>query len=99
MEDTKNETQNKTSNFDNVNGTEAVCVKEQTGGLVQGHAVLIIGWDDNYSKENFAEGIHKPDNNGAYICLNSYGKDYGKNGTFYVSYEDIFIESAPSGRP
>ncbi len=36
------------------------------------HAVTIIGWDDEYSKDNFNEA-HKPTNNGAWIVKNSYG--------------------------
>lgn len=36
------------------------------------HEVLIIGWDDNYSKENFNEK-HRPNNNGAWIIKNSWG--------------------------
>ena len=36
------------------------------------HEVLIIGWDDNYSKNNFTEN-HRPQNNGAWIAKNSWG--------------------------
>ena len=36
------------------------------------HAVVIIGWDDNYSRDNFNEA-HKPKNNGAWIVKNSWG--------------------------
>ena len=53
------------------------------------HAVTIIGWDDNYPKENFAT---EPKNDGAYICLNSYGEDEYDNGYIYVSYDDILVE-------
>ena len=35
----------------------------------QNHTVTIIGWDDNYPKENFN---FKPDNNGAWLVKNSY---------------------------
>ena len=55
------------------------------------HAFSIIGWDDNYSKDNFAEG-HKPSTDGAYIILNSYGISAFNNGILYVSYEDKYIE-------
>ena len=37
------------------------------------HAVSIIGWDDNYSVDNFAEGA-KPSSNGAWIIRNSWGE-------------------------
>ena len=36
------------------------------------HAVCIIGWDDNYSKDNFNTN-YKPQNNGAWIVKNSWG--------------------------
>ena len=55
------------------------------------HIVSIIGWDDNYSKENFNEA-NQPENDGAYIVLNSWGKEFGNGGLFYVSYEDYYIE-------
>lgn len=47
--------------------------KEMTkkDGVYVNHAVSIIGWDDNYSKDNFST---KPKNNGAWIIRNSYGK-------------------------
>lgn len=54
------------------------------------HAITIIGWDDNYPKENFPEWI-RPEENGAYIALNSWGEEFGDNGVFYISYEDILV--------
>ncbi len=60
------------------------------------HAVTIVGWDDTFSKDNFAEG-HKPSKDGAYIVLNSYGKEFGNNGYFYVSYDDFAIEQTTLG--
>ena len=54
------------------------------------HAVTIVGWDDNFSKTNFVQG-KQPKNNGAWIALNSYGKKFGNNGYFYISYEDKSI--------
>ena len=58
------------------------------------HTVSIIGWDDNYDKNNFK---NVPEENGAYIVLNSWGKEFGENGVYYVSYEDSFIETELSG--
>lgn len=52
------------------------------------HDVVIVGWDDNYSKDNFTI---KPEKDGAFICKNSWGKDFGKDGYFYVSYYDACI--------
>ena len=58
------------------------------------HSVTIIGWDDNFSKDNF---INKPSIDGAYIVLNSWGDEWGDNGVYYISYEDFLVESAMRG--
>ena len=42
-----------------------------------GHTVCIVGWDDDYPKENFNEG-HQPPENGAWLCRNSWGSDYNE---------------------
>ena len=52
------------------------------------HEVVIIGWDDNYSKENFSVPL---EGDGAFICQNSWGSNFGENGIFYVSYYDTNI--------
>ena len=49
------------------------------------HEVLIIGWDDEYSKDNFAVA---PEGDGAWICKNSWGTVTSINGCFYLSYYD-----------
>ena len=49
------------------------------------HAVLIVGWDDNYAASNFAT---RPAGNGAFIVRNSWGTSWGSSGYFYVSYYD-----------
>lgn len=64
----------------------------------EGHAVVIIGWDDNYSKDNFTSPSgKKPTKDGAYIILNSWGTYFGENGFGYISYEDYFVHSDLSG--
>ena len=52
------------------------------------HDVVIIGWDDNYSKDNFSV---VPEGDGAFICANSWGGEFGEEGYFYVSYYDANI--------
>lgn len=52
------------------------------------HDIVIIGWDDNYPKENFNM---KLEGNGAFICRNSWGSTFGNNGNFYISYYDSNI--------
>ena len=52
------------------------------------HEVVIIGWDDNYSKDNFSIPL---EGDGAFICQNSWGESFGDDGVFYVSYYDTNI--------
>ena len=60
--------------------------------ITRDHAITIVGWDDNYSKENF-NLAHRPTTDGAYIVLNSYGPESFDKGYMYVSYEDVLIET------
>lgn len=60
------------------------------------HAVTIVGWDDNYSKENFT-GKSKPTKDGAYLVLNSYSDEAFDDGYIYISYDDIWIETTLYG--
>ena len=50
------------------------------------HATTIIGWDDNYSRDNF--GSVKPESNGAWLIQDSQGSDIGDNGCYWISYEE-----------
>ena len=62
------------------------CYNNKTGALYCdddtkyqiNHSVLIVGWDDNYSKDNFIES-KKPQNNGAWIIKNSWGTEQRYN--------------------
>lgn len=58
------------------------------GDEVPNHDVVVVGWDDNYPKENFTK---MPDGDGAFICKNSWGDEFGDDGYFYVSYYDTNI--------
>ena len=75
-------------------GDRAQFYREDTGALFYdgareaNHDVVIIGWDDAYPKENFST---QPSNDGAFLCMNSWGKEFGNEGCFYVSYEDSQI--------
>ena len=58
------------------------------------HRIMIVGWDDNFSKDNFYEGC-KPDRDGAWLVRNSWGlDDYGNRGYFWLSYYDCGLLSS-----
>ena len=52
------------------------------------HEVVIIGWDDDYPGENFSVDVP---GDGAFLCANSWGTEFGEDGFFYVSYYDTTI--------
>ncbi len=53
------------------------------------HSILIVGWDDTYSKSNFS-ALHRPSSDGAWLIKNSWGTD---KPYIWVSYEDICIQN------
>ncbi len=59
------------------------------------HAVVVVGWDDNYPKENCTFDGYTPQNNGAWLIKNSWGVNSGIDGYMWVSYEDNFITKSP----
>ncbi len=59
-------------------------------GSQSDHAVSIIGWDDSYKASSWK-------NSGAWIAMNSWGDDWGNNGIFYISYDDILANEAMYG--
>lgn len=56
-----------------------------------GHAVMVVGWDDDYSTDNFVDG-NKPDNRGAWLVRNSWGEN--NFGYFWMSYETNSLTDA-----
>ncbi|WP_407453907.1 C1 family peptidase, partial [Methanobrevibacter sp.] len=68
------------------------------GNSASNHLVVIVGWDDNYSKTKFKRN-NRPEGNGAFICKNSWGThdssgyEIGEDGYFYISYYDPYIAS------
>ena len=63
--------------------------------LKSNHAVTIVGWDDNFSAENWPEG-HRPPADGVWIVKNSWGDDWGTDGYFLLSYYDMTLNGIGS---
>lgn len=62
--------------------------KDENGAAPRAnHAITLVGWDDSYPKESFAED-NRPESDGAWIVRNSWGSDWGDEGCYYVSYEE-----------
>ncbi|MDD6065316.1 MAG: lectin like domain-containing protein [Firmicutes bacterium] len=61
--------------------------------LTTNHQIVLVGWDDTYSINNFTAGNRRPDSAGAWIAKNSYGTEFGNNGFFYISYQDLSLNN------
>ena len=58
------------------------------------HAVMLVGWDDNFSRDNF---LIKPEGAGAWLVRNSWGQNrYSHSGYFWLSYYDSSFRSSGS---
>lgn len=70
----------------------AYYMPESYSGSYIGHAIEVVGWDDNYSKDTFEKAnVEKPKNNGAWLVKNSWGNYNSLGGYFWISYEDKHI--------
>jgi C1A family cysteine protease len=54
------------------------------------HAVLLVGWDDDFPRTNF-RADNMPGGNGAWLAKNSWGQEFGDDGFFWISYEDLGV--------
>ena len=70
-----------------------VCVNNLTA-TTQNHAVLLVGWDDAFSQDNFP-AYCRPQNPGAWLVRNNYGTGWGDAGYFWISYEDTSLSMEP----
>lgn len=76
--------------------TFAYYVPPDFTGSATGHAIEIVGWDDNFSADNF---VDTPEGNGAWLVKNSWGENWGDNGYFWISYYDRDIFNSKKYKP
>ena len=55
---------------------------------IANHAVAIVGWDDAFSRENFAT---QPTIDGAWLCKDAQGTQFGQDGFYWVSYQSACV--------
>lgn len=59
-------------------------------GIKSNHSIFIIGWDDDYQVPEWTT-------KGAYIAINSYGKENFYDGYVYIAYDDVCVEQSLLG--
>jgi hypothetical protein len=76
-------------NFDNIAAHDYMyCASDREGSNRGGHLVTFVGYDDTLTTH---------DGTGAFRMVNSWGKNWGQQGYFWMSYEAV-LDSFLSGR-
>lgn len=75
------------------NGVYTYYDTEASSDRYGSHTLVVVGWDDNYSKENFPEG-NRPSTDGAWLVRNSWGSNAEEADYFWVSYETSSIQKS-----
>ncbi len=65
------------------------------------HGVTVVGWDDNFAPQWFYNGLttpHQPQNKGAFLVKNSWGRYDsssigGNTGYYWISYDNYFQDA------
>lgn len=70
-------------------GSDGYCNLYADENSLADHSVVIIGWDDTYSKEMFHD---KPENDGAWLAQNSHGEKWSKGGFYWISFDSKLYE-------
>ena len=78
------------NNGSGYNSDRSAYYQSNQASSYSGHAITVIGWDDNYPKENFDE-YDRPEYDGAWLTKNSWGPNKSDNGYLWVSYYDRYM--------
>ena len=102
LEELKTQMKEHITNYGGIDAStheDTKCLNNETGALycndstthMPNHAILIVGWDDNYDKNNFNEDS-KPTKNGAWIAKDSHGTD--EENTYTVEkFKELLYEA------
>lgn len=72
------------NNFGAINQNNPIWLPNNTPST-SGHALLIVGYNDNYLYNGSSYGVFK--------VQNSWGSSFGNNGYFYIKYADLMKNS------
>ncbi len=75
------------STFLNETENDGVCYYQKSVSNTN-HTVAVIGWDDNYSKDNF---LRTPEGDGAWLIKNSWGSTKKGGDYLWISYYDTSL--------
>ncbi len=88
--------------FASLDGT--YCCDNLSDERLFGHAVTLVGWDDDMSAEVF---MGRASQNGAWLARNSWGRNWGnsekypdgtrRGGYFWISYDDASLNTDDAG--
>ena len=74
------------------NDNESYYMPSDYSGSYLGHAIEVVGWNDNYARLNFNGSVgQRPSSKGAWLIKNSWGNNNALGGYFWMSYEDKYI--------
>ena len=76
--------------YDSALDGEYVCIKQfDANKRWDGHAMAIVGYDDNISYDLNGDGIIQKYEKGALKIVNSWGENYGNDGFMWVMYDAL----------
>lgn len=81
---------NLVSQYDSSLNGQSVCIKQYDPDLKwSGHAMAIVGYDDNITYDLNGDGVIQAYEKGAFKIVNSWGTDYCNDGFVWVMYDAL----------